>query len=47
MKVLDDFWDVPFPHITVEGKVVDSNMYGMSSFTGKLSAIWSIILEVG
>ena len=46
MKVVEDFWDVNFSCVMVEGGVVDSNMNGFSSFSGNLFAILVYYLEV-
>ena len=46
-KVVEDFWDVNFPCVTVEGRVFDSNMNSFSSFSGNLFAILVYCLEVG
>ena len=47
MKVVEDFWDVHFSCVTVEGRVVDSNMNGFSCFTGSVFAALIYYLEVG
>ena len=44
-KVVEDFWDVHFSCATVEVRVVDCNMNGISSFPGNLFAVY--YLEVG
>ena len=42
-----DFWDVHVGCVTVEGRVVDSNMIGFCSFSGNLFAVLVYYLEVG
>ena len=44
-QVVEDFWDIYFTCVTVEGRVVDSNMNGFSSFSGNLFAIFIYYLE--
>ena len=46
-KVVEDFWNVHFSCTTVEGKDVDSNLDGFSSFSGNLFAVLVYYLEVG
>ena len=46
-KVVEDFWDVYFSCVTVEGRVVDPSMNGFSSFSGNLFAVLVYHLEVG
>ena len=46
-KVVEDFQDVHFSKVTVEGRFVDSNMNGLSSFSSTLFAILVCYLKVG
>ena len=46
-NMVEDFWDVHFSSVTVQGMVVDSNMNGFSNLYGKLLAILVYYLEVG
>ena len=46
-KVVEDFWDVHFPSIMVEGSFADSDMDGFFSFSGNLFAVLVYYLEVG
>ena len=46
-KVVEDFWDVHISYVMVEGRVVNSNMNGFSSFSGNLFSILVYYLEVG
>ena len=45
--MVEDFLDVHFFCVTVEGRVVDSNMNGFSNFSGNLFAVLVYYLEVG
>ena len=42
--MVEDFWDIHFSHVTLEGKVVDSNMYG---FSCNLFVVFVYHLELG
>ena len=44
--MVEDFWDAIFSCVTVEGRVVDSNMDGFSNFSGSLFTILVYHLEV-
>ena len=46
-KVVEDLGDVHFSFVTIEGKVVNSNMNDFSSFSGNLFSILFYYLEVG
>ena len=46
-KVVEDFWDVHFPHVMAECRAVDSNMNIFFSFFGNLFTILVCYLEVG
>ena len=45
-KLLEDFWDVHFSCVMVQGRVADSNMNGFSSFFGNLFSVLVYYLEV-
>ena len=47
MKVVEDFWDVHFSCVMVEGTCIDSNMDSFSSFSGTLFAVLVYYLKVG
>ena len=38
-KVVEDFWDVHFSCVTVEGRVFDSNLDIFCSFSGNMFAV--------
>ena len=44
---VEDYWDVHFSCVTVEGRVVDFNMDGFSSFSSNLFAVLVYYHEVG
>ena len=46
-KVVTDFWDVHFSCVTVEGRVIGSNINDFCSFSSNLFAILICYLEVG
>ena len=45
--MVEDFWNVHFSCVTVEGSVVESDMNGFPSFSGDLFAILVYYVEVG
>ena len=46
MKVVKDFQDVHFSHVLVEGRIVNSDMDGFSSFPGDLFAVLIYYFEM-
>ena len=46
-EVVEYFWDVHFSHVVVEGRIVNSNMDGFSSFYGNLFAVLFYYFEMG
>ena len=46
-KMIEDFWDVQFSCVTVEGRVVDSKQHGFSIFSGNVFAALVYYPEVG
>ena len=46
-KVVEDFQDVHFSCVAAEGRIVDSNMNGFSSFPGNMFGIMIFYFDMG